>query len=182
MLGQAVTVWLYTEFPDSAEGDLARRRAAVVSMDALAEVARSIGLGPHIRLGVGESKQGGAAKSSILADTVEALIGAAYISAGPLEAEKLVLRLVGPFLADAERFGMHHDPKTSLQEIAARLGVEPPTYEVTGAGPDHAREFTAVVTISNVVETGSGTSRRAAEIEAAGKALRILLERDAETN
>jgi ribonuclease-3 len=181
ILGQAVTVWLYNEFPDLPEGDLARRRAAVVSMDALAEIARNINLGPHIRLGVGESKQGGAEKASILSDTVEALIGATFISAGPVAAQELVLRLVAPLLADAERFGLHHDPKTSLQEIASQMGVDAPSYEVTGDGPDHARVFTATVTIAEVEASGSGSSRRAAEIEAAGKALTVLLARASET-
>ena len=181
VLGQAVTVWLYNSFPDLPEGDLARRRAAVVSMDALAEVARTIELGPHIRLGKGEALQGGAEKSSILSDTVEALIGATYISAGPEVAEAFVLRLLKPLLDDPERFGLHHDPKTSLQEIAARLGVDAPVYVVTGEGPDHARVFTATVTIADVVSTGSGSSRRAAEIDAAGTALRVLLQRESDT-
>ena len=181
VLGQAVTVWLYNTFPDLPEGDLARRRAAVVSMDALAEVARTIELGPHIRLGKGEALQGGAEKSSILSDTVEALIGATYISAGPEIAEAFVLRLLKPLLDDPERFGLHHDPKTSLQEIAARLGVDAPVYTVTGDGPDHARVFTATLTIADVVSTGSGSSRRAAEIDAAGTALRVLLQRESDT-
>lgn len=181
VLGQAVTVWLYNEFPELSEGDLARRRAAVVSEDALAEVARSINLGPHIRLGRGEALQGGAEKPSILSDTVEALIGATFVSAGPAAADALVLRLVRPLLDDPDRFGVHHDPKTGLQEIAARLGVTAPAYSISGEGPDHARIFTATVTIADVVETGSGTSRRNAEIAAAGAALRVLLQRESET-
>lgn len=181
VLGQAVTVWLYNEFPELSEGDLARRRAAVVSEDALAEVARSINLGPHIRLGRGEALQGGAEKPSILSDTVEALIGATFVSAGPAAADELVLRLVRPLLDDPDRFGVHHDPKTSLQEIAARLGVTAPAYVISGEGPDHARVFTATVTIADVVETGRGTSRRNAEIAAAGAALRLLLQRESET-
>ena len=181
VLGQAVTVWLYNEFPELSEGDLARRRAAVVSEDALAEVARSINLGPHIRLGRGEALQGGAEKPSILSDTVEALIGATFVSAGPAAADELVLRLVRPLLDDPDRFGVHHDPKTSLQEIAARLGVAAPAYSTNGEGPDHARVFTATVTIADVVETGRGTSRRNAEISAAGAALRVLLQRESET-
>jgi ribonuclease-3 len=177
IISQSVRFWLYNEFPDLSEGDLSRRHHAVVSMDALAEVARNIHLGEHIRLGVGETKQGGAEKSSILSDTLEALIGAAFISAGPIEADKLVLRLLAPLFADADRFGLHHDPKTSLQEMASRLGVDAPSYEVTGEGPDHARVFEATVTIGDVVATGSGSSRRTAEIDAAGKALTVLLQR-----
>ena len=177
IISQSVRFWLYNEFSDLSEGDLSRRHHAVVSMDALAEVARNIHLGEHIRLGVGETKQGGAEKSSILSDTLEALIGAAFISAGPTEADKLVLRLLAPLFADADRFGLHHDPKTSLQEMASQLGVDAPAYEVTGEGPDHARVFAATVTIGDVVATGSGSSRRTAEIDAAGKALTVLLQR-----
>src|SRR3990170_1099708 len=89
ILGQAVTVMLYTENPTLDEGELAKRRASLVSSVALAEVARTIGLGAHIRLGKGEELTGGRDKSSILADTVEAVIGAAYLSAGPEEATAL---------------------------------------------------------------------------------------------
>lgn len=181
VISQSVRLWLYNAFPELSEGDLSRRHHAVVSMDALAVVARNINLGPHIRLGVGESKQGGAEKPTILSDTLEALVGAAFLSAGPAAADVLVLRLLEPLFADSDRFGLHHDPKTSLQEIAAQLGAPAPTYEVTGDGPDHARVFTAVVTIADVSETGTGSSRRAAEVDAAGKALVVLLARDAES-
>ena len=130
VLGQAVTVRLYTEHPDLDEGSLAKRRAAVVSTVALAEVARRIGLGEHILLGRGEDQTGGRDKDSILADTIEALIGATYLSVGADAATALVLRLVEPLLADAERYGAAMDPKTSLQELAAHLGASAPVYSV----------------------------------------------------
>ncbi|WP_300268740.1 ribonuclease III family protein, partial [Microbacterium sp.] len=105
ILGQAVTVMLFTTLPDIDEGQLAKRRASVVSTVALAEVARSIGLGEHLLLGRGEEQTGGRDKDSILADTMEAVIGATYLSAGPDAATDLVLRLTEPLLADPERYG-----------------------------------------------------------------------------
>ncbi|PZU47325.1 MAG: ribonuclease III [Microbacterium sp.] len=167
ILGQAVTVHLFRAHPDLDEGSLAKRRASVVSTVALATVARGIGLGEHVRLGRGEDQTGGRDKDSILADTMEAVIGAAYLSAGPDESTALVLRLVAPLLADPERYGAAMDPKTSLQELAARLQLAPPTYVVEAAGPDHNRTFTATVTVGDVARTGIGTSKKQAEMAAA---------------
>ena len=130
VLGQAVTVRLFTGHPDLDEGALAKRRAGVVSTLALAEVARRIGLGEYVRSGRGEDLTGGRDKDSILADTMEAVIGATYLSAGPEAATGLVLRLVQPLLDDPERYGAAIDPKTSLQELASRSGALPPVYAV----------------------------------------------------
>src|SRR5690606_15927224 len=105
VLGLAVTAMLYEKFPDVSEGELAKRRAAVVSTVALAEVARGFGLGDYLLLGRGEEQTGGRDKDSILADTTEALFGAAFLSAGREAADALVLRLITPLLADADRFG-----------------------------------------------------------------------------
>lgn len=167
ILGQAVTVHLFTMHPDLDEGSLAKRRASVVSTVALAEVARGIGLGSHVRLGRGEDQTGGRDKDSILADTMEAVIGAAFLSAGPEESGALVLRLVTPLMADPERYGAAMDPKTSLQERAARLGMSPPLYAVTAEGPDHHRVFTATVTVGDVERSGMGSSKKQAEMAAA---------------
>ena len=112
VLGQAVTVLLYTTFPQLPEGELAKRRAALVSTQALARIARSINLGPSILLGKGEQQTGGSDKDSILADTMEALIGATYLSAGQAVATDLVERLVEPLMNDEDTFGSHIDPKT----------------------------------------------------------------------
>jgi len=174
VLGQAVTVWLFRGYPDLDEGALAKRRAAVVSTVALAEVARAIGLGQHLLLGRGEEQTGGRDKDSILADTMEAVIGATFLSAGPDAATDLVLRLVRPLLADPDRFGAAMDPKTSLQELAARTNVPPPVYAVVSAGPDHDRVFTATVRIGDVSAMGTGTSKKAAEMAAALAAWREL--------
>ncbi|MCU1414676.1 MAG: Ribonuclease 3 [Microbacteriaceae bacterium] len=168
ILGQAVTVKLYNDNPGLDEGELAKRRASLVSSVALAEVARAIGLGRHLRLGRGEELTGGRDKSSILADTVEAVIGATYLSAGPDAATGLVLRLVAPLMLDPSRFGAAMDPKTSLQELSARLGRGLPRYEVTDSGPDHSKRFHAAVLLgTDVVAEGDGTSKKQAEMAAA---------------
>ena len=168
VLGQAVTVRLYLDHPDLDEGELAKRRASLVSSVALAEVARTIGLGPFIRLGRGETLTGGAEKPSILADTVEAIIGAVYLDQGGDAATELVLRLIGPLMNDPERFGAAMDPKTSLQEVAARIGAPAPVYVVTESGPDHNKHFVATVTVGDVVVgTGDGSSKKQAEMSAA---------------
>ncbi len=175
ILGQAVTVMLYTENPTLDEGELAKRRASLVSTVALAEIARSIGLGAHIRLGKGEEQTGGRDKSSILADTVEAIIGATYLDRGGDVATALVLHLIHPLLADPDRFGASMDPKTSLQELAARLGMGVPSYRVTNSGPDHSKRFHAVAILgSREVAVGSGSSKKQAEMAAALDAWTIL--------
>ncbi|MFP7759881.1 ribonuclease III [Marisediminicola sp. LYQ134] len=169
ILGQAVTVMLYTENPDLDEGELAKRRASLVSSVALAEVARSIDLGRHIRLGRGEELTGGRDKSSILADTVEAVIGATYLSAGPEAATGLVMRLIAPLLIDPARFGAAMDPKTALQELSAQLGRGVPRYAVSDSGPDHSKRFHAAVSLGTEgpIAEGDGSSKKHAEMAAA---------------
>ncbi|NEM91541.1 ribonuclease III [Galbitalea soli] len=175
ILGQAVTVMLYRENPDLDEGELAKRRASLVSSVALAEVARSIGLGEHIRLGRGEELTGGSDKSSILADTVEAMIGAVYLDCGPDVATDFVLRLIRPLLEDPDRFGAAMDPKTSLQELAARLGRGLPSYSVLDSGPDHSKRFHATVLVGGEpVASGEGSSKKHAEMAAALEAWTLL--------
>ncbi|WP_241246078.1 ribonuclease III [Microbacterium sp. 4R-513] len=174
VLGQAVTVRLFTQHPDLDEGSLAKRRASVVSTVALADVGRRIGLGEHILLGRGEQLTGGSDKDSILADTLEAIIGATYVSRGPDAATALVLRLIEPLLDDPERYGAAMDPKTSLQELAAHSGQGAPVYAVVSTGPDHDRRFTATVTVGDVSAEGAGTSKKHAEAAAALDAWRIL--------
>ncbi|WP_394279157.1 ribonuclease III [Microbacterium sp.] len=167
ILGQAVTVHLYRRHPELDEGSLAKRRASVVSTVALAQVARGIDLGAHLRLGRGEDQTGGRDKDSILADTTEALIGATYLSAGADAATDLVLRLVAPLLADPERYGAAMDPKTSLQELAARQDLPAPVYSVEAAGPDHHRLFTATVSVGGASARGTGSSKKQAEMAGA---------------
>lgn len=174
ILGQAVTVKLYTDYPELSEGELAKRRAALVSSVALAEVARSIGLGSEVKLGVGEERTGGREKDSILADTVEAVIGAVYLSTNTEVASAFVLDLIEPLLADPERFTVALDPKTSLQEEAAARGLPHPPYETTGEGPDHDRRYTARVELAGVTGHGNGTSKKVAELAAARHAVEQL--------
>jgi ribonuclease-3 len=178
ILGQAVTVRLFTDHPELDEGELAKRRASLVSSAALAEVARTVGLGPFIRLGRGETMTGGADKPSILADTVEAIIGAVYLDRGGDVATEFVLRLVGPLMADTDRFGAAMDPKTSLQEIAARRGATAPVYTVAESGPDHSKHFVATVTVGDLVSaSGEGSSKKQAEMAAALEAWTALNDR-----
>ncbi|GAA1832785.1 ribonuclease III [Agromyces salentinus] len=168
ILGQAVTVRLFRDHPDLDEGELAKRRASLVSSAALAEVARSIGLGPYIRLGRGETLTGGAEKPSILADTVEAIIGAVYLDGGGDVATPFVLSLISPLMLDPDRFGASMDPKTSLQEIAAKRNVAPPVYTVVESGPDHHKHFVATVVVGALVTaSGEGSSKKQAEMAAA---------------
>ncbi|MCU1529596.1 MAG: ribonuclease [Frondihabitans sp.] len=175
ILGQAVTVMLYRENPDLDEGDLAKRRASLVSTVALAEVARIIGLGRYILLGRGEEMTGGREKHSILADTVEAIIGATYLDAGPVAATGLVMRLIAPLLADPDRFGAAMDPKTSLQELSSALGRGMPNYVITDSGPDHDKRFHAIVRLGkDDVATGIGSSKKMAEMAAALEAWTLL--------
>ena len=175
ILGQAVTVMLYTENPDLDEGELAKRRASLVSSVALAEIAVGIDLGSHILLGRGEELTGGRQKSSILADCVEAVIGATYLSAGPDAATALVLRLIAPLLADPERFGAAMDLKISLQELSTRTGRGLPVYEVSDSGPDHSKRFHATVLVGgSPVATGDGSSKKQAEMAAALAAWAVL--------
>ena len=175
ILGQAVTVMLYLENPDVDEGELAKRRASLVSSAALAEIAIRIDLGSHMRLGRGEELTGGRQKASILADGVEAIIGAAYLSVGPDATTAMVLRLIAPLLADPNRFGAAMDPKTSLQELSARLGKGLPNYVVTDSGPDHAKRFRATVHLAgDALASGEGSSKKQAEMAAALAAWAIL--------
>jgi ribonuclease III len=175
ILGQAVTVMLYTENPHLDEGELAKRRASLVSSVALAEVARAIDLGPSLRLGKGEEQTGGRDKSSILADTVEAIIGAAYLDLGGDAATALVLRLIRPLFENPDRFGAAMDPKTSLQELSTRLGRGLPVYAVTDSGPDHSKRFHAVVLLGQQeIASGDGSSKKQAEMAAALDAWTLL--------
>lgn len=174
VLGQAVTVRLFTANPTLDEGALAKRRASVVSTVALAQVARGIELGEYVKLGRGEEQTGGRDKDSILADTMEAVIGATYLSVGPDAATGLVLRLIDPLLADPERYGAAVDAKTTLQEFASRTGATPPVYEVSSTGPDHSRVFTATVRVADFSAEGVGSSKKQAEMAAALLAWREL--------
>ena len=175
VLGLVVTEELYRTHPDESEGVLAKMRAATVSQRGLAGVARRLELGSYVLLGKGELATGGQDKDSILSDTLEAIFGAAYLTHGLDRARELVLRLVGPTLERAADLGAGLDWKTSLQELAATLGLGVPVYDVSGEGPDHARVFTARAVVGGEVRgEGTGPAKKVAEQEAAEIAYRVL--------
>jgi len=180
VLGLVVTDELYRSQPDLPEGQLAKLRASVVNMTSLAGVARRLGdggIGPHLLLGRGEESTGGREKDSILADALEALIGAVHLGCGLDTAGALVHRLFDPMLVEAATRGAGLDWKTSLQELGAARGLGAPIYEVADDGPDHAKTFTATVLLAGTVHgRGSGRTKKAAEQEAAEAAWRSLSE------
>src|ERR1700759_1218854 len=152
VLGLTITDELYHRHPDRSEGDLAKLRASVVNTHALADVARMLtehGLGAHLLLGRGEANTGGADKSSILADGMESLLGAIYLQHGIESAREGILRLFGALRDAAPTLGAGLDWKTSLQELTAARGMGAPSYHVTSTGPDHHKEFTAVVIVAD---------------------------------
>ena len=168
VLGLVVTDGLYSRHPDLSEGRLAKLRAAVVNAKALADVGRALGLGPHLLLGRGEDTTGGREKSSILADTVEALIGAVYVQYGFEGASRVVRTLFDPLVAAAATKGAGLDWKTSLQELAAEHGLGVPEYLVDETGPDHAKWFSARVRVGDqCFGAGRGRSKKEAEQQAA---------------
>ena len=175
VLSLVVTDALYSRHPELAEGRLAKLRAAVVNMRALAHVARALGVGDHIRLGKGEESSGGRDKSSILADTLEALIGAVYVEHGVQIATEFVHRLVDPLMASSAALGAGLDWKTSLQELTAELGLGVPEYRISEEGPDHAKIFHARVVVEGLVRgQGGGRSKKEAEQGAAQAAFEGL--------
>lgn len=178
VLGLTVTDELFHRHTDRAEGDLAKLRASVVNTLALADVARGLtegGLGAHLLLGRGEVNTGGADKSSILADGMESLLGAVYLHHGIDTAREVVLRLFGPLMDTAPTLGPGVDWKTSLQELTASHSLGVPTYLVTSTGPDHDKQFTATVVVSDIeYGTGIGRSKKEAEQKAAAMAWKAL--------
>lgn len=174
VLQLVVTDFLYEQYPQLAEGQLAKVRAAVVSRPTLAEVARELNLGSHIELAPGEERTGGREKDSILADATEAVIGAVYLDAGLDSARSMVLEFWADRVADRAKSPGVKDYKTRLQEVLARDGHRP-EYVVQGTGPDHDRHFSAVVSVDGTrLGAGEGRSKKAAEQAAASRALDVL--------
>ena len=169
MLGLIVAEFVFTHHPDQPEGSLTKMRAAVVNADALAAAATEVGLGEEMRFGKGEAASGGGSKPSILADAMEAVIGAVYLDGGYDAARELVLRLLDERLDEAaSRPG---DFKTQLQELAARRGDTVPAYSVHDEGPDHAKRFYAAVHVGDaVLGEGEGRTKKQAEQAAARQA------------
>ncbi|MGB8385171.1 MAG: ribonuclease III [Dermatophilaceae bacterium] len=171
VLGLIITDALYADHPDLAEGQLAKLRASVVNMRALAGVGRTIGLGTYVRLGRGEESTGGRDKASILADTLEALIGTIFLSGGLPAAGLFVHHLFDPLLADSAALGAGLDWKTSLQELCSSSALGAPYYRVAESGPDHEKTFHAAVFVGDEpLGSGSGRSKKEAEQSAAEQA------------
>ena len=168
VLGLVVTDTLFRDHPDLSEGQLAKLRAAVVNMRALADVGRGLELGRFLRLGRGEETTGGRDKSSILGDAVEALIGAVYLACGFGDAQRLIHQLFDPLLERSSRLGAGLDWKTSLQELTAHASLGVPEYAVQESGPDHEKVFTARVVVGGRRHgAGTGRSKKEAEQQAA---------------
>ena len=178
VLGLVVADYLFTTFSDRSEGWLSRARASLVRASTLHSVAQELSVGDAVRLGKGEKQSGGATKPSILADTVEALIGAVYLECGSEAARDFVLRLLGDRVDDlATRTVADGDPspldhKSRLQEWCARDGGVLPIYTWAESGPEHAKSFVVELLIEGVVAgRGIGRSKKFAEQDAARDAL-----------
>ncbi|MEI2718401.1 MAG: ribonuclease III [Candidatus Nanopelagicales bacterium] len=168
VLGVVITDALFTRNPDLPEGRLAKMRAAVVSAKALASVAREIDLGAYLLLGKGEDATGGRNKTSILADSLEAVLGAVYLTAGLTAATEVIHRLMDSRLTAAEGLDAELDWKTSLQELTSELGLGAPQYVVAETGPDHDKVFTAQVKLTDGLHGhGRGPTKKDAEQQAA---------------
>ncbi len=166
-----VTDYIFNTYPNLAEGELAKLRASVVNASVLAEVGSSLDLGSAVLLGRGEDSSGGREKPSILADAVEALIGAVYLDGGWPAAAQLVMAFVGDLITEAASGPGGQDYKTRLQELLARLGEDQPLYEIRDEGPDHAKRFFASVSVGgHRLGRGEGRSKKQAEQAAAREA------------
>jgi ribonuclease-3 len=183
VLGIVITESLYRGHPDLSEGKLAKLRASVVNMRALAGIARSVGpngLGAYILLGRGEEGTGGRGKASILADTLEALFGAIYLELGLDVASGVIHKLFDELLDDVATIGAGLDWKTSLQELTAERGLGVPEYLMTASGPDHEKTFTAQAQVAGeLFAPSTGSSKKEAEQLAAETAWRVITARDA---
>jgi ribonuclease-3 len=181
VLGLVVADRIFSDYPELSEGDLAKLRASVVSSTSLAEVAAEIGLGEAILLGKGEEASGGREKPSILADGLEAVIGALYRFGGLEQAAALIDRLLGSRIVEAAAGPGGQDYKTRLQELAAQHCSETPLYELDEEGPDHAKRFFATVRLGGeLLGHGEGRSKKQAEQDAARQAWNELTKAEQE--
>jgi ribonuclease III len=178
LLGLVVADLIYRSHPEMAEGEMARLRSSVVDKAALADVARSLGLGRHIKLGKGEEASGGREKHSLLADTLEAVVGAVFLERGFECAVAHLTPIFTERLAAATGAKQPYDAKTALQEAAVAEGGQLPAYRVASSGPDHDKTFAAEVFVRDeMLGSGSGKSKKEAEQHAARAALGKLTAR-----
>ena len=177
ILNCGVARLLYDAHPEADEGALSRLRATLVSGETLAQIAGELGVGEHLRLGPGELKSGGFRRASILADALEAILGAIFLDSGFDAAAAVVARIIGPRLSDLPAADTLKDPKTRLQEALQAHGLALPVYTLTAAAGDpHMQSFTVTceVPVLDVSAVGEGVSRRRAEQLAAAKLLELL--------
>jgi ribonuclease-3 len=177
ILNCSVARLLYDAHPEADEGALSRLRATLVSGETLARIAGELGLGEHLRLGPGELKSGGFRRASILADALEAVLGAIFVDAGFDVAAAVVARIIGPRMSELPAADSLKDPKTRLQEALQAHGLALPVYTLTAAAGDpHLQSFTVTceVPVLGVSAVGEGGSRRRAEQLAAAKLLELL--------
>jgi ribonuclease III len=175
VLGLAVSVMLMEKRAGALEGELSRLRAALVNRKELARVGNHLGLGTWLRLGKGEERSGGRNKETLLANALEAIIGAVFMESGLEEAGRLVRQLLEPRLEEISNGLSDFDPKSRLQELLQKQGRPPPVYRLQDAsGPDHQRSFEVMVCCGEEeLGCGRGTTKREAEKAAA----RLVLER-----
>lgn len=177
ILNCAVARLLYDAHPQADEGDLSRLRASLVSGESLAQIAADLGLGEYLRLGSGELKSGGFRRASILADALEAMLGAIFLDGGYEVAAAAVARLVDAKMLNLPAAGTLKDPKTRLQELMQARGLALPVYTLTAvAGDPHAQTFTVMcdVPVFGIGARAEGASRRRAEQLAAAKVIDLL--------
>ncbi|MFP5332744.1 MAG: ribonuclease III [Acidimicrobiia bacterium] len=171
VLQLVVTDFLFHHYPDMREGEMAKVRAACVNRAELATIARDLGLGAHIRMGVGELASGGREKDSILADAMESVLSAIYLDAGLEVARRVILAHWTDLIRAKAQAPGKRDFKTRLQERLAARGLRP-EYAVSDEGPDHAKVFSAEVSVGGVVlGAGTGKSKKEAQQEAARQAI-----------
>jgi ribonuclease-3 len=177
ILNHLIAEFLYRRFPECSEGDLSRMRASLVNGDTLSSLARELGLGDWVRLGAGELKSGGRRRDSILADTLEAVLGAILLDAGAETLRQMLLAWYGERLSAVSPITASKDSKTSLQEYLQGRGLPLPQYQLSAVeGADHCQQFEIECRLTEpaLSVNGRGSSRRRAEQAAAAAALEAL--------
>lgn len=179
ILGFVIADWLYHNYADLAEGKLSRMRSSLVRKETLAHVARDLSLSEYLILGEGELKSGGFNRDSILADTVESIIGALYLDAGFDQAHRFIHAKFESHLTNISAQSTHKDPKSKLQEVMQKRGMQLPVYEIVEVnGAQHDQEFKVECRLADlsIVSHSVARSRRAAEQSAAAQALDLVID------
>lgn len=181
ILGFVIANWLYHQFPEQSEGKLSRMRSSLVRKETLAKVAREIGLGEFLILGEGELKSGGFRRDSILADTVESVIGAIYLDQGFDAAKEFILSRFAELMASTTPASTYKDAKSRLQEAMQKRSMSLPSYTIVAtSGQQHQQKFTVSCKLNElpIEATATAGSRRSAEQKSAALALKLLAENE----